>query len=99
MNWVIGTLDSSTFIFIAKQIRARIEFKMFQICSFLIGNDGRVYEGTGWHKVTAHTYGYNRIGLGIAFIGDFSGKFLLQSLFSKNINSCSLQMNYHPKMR
>lgn len=40
--------------------------------SFLIGNDGRVYEGTGWHIVGAHTYHYNRNGLGIAFIGDFS---------------------------
>lgn len=41
--------------------------------SFLIGNDGRIYEGVGWHIVGAHTYRYNRNGLGIAFIGDFNG--------------------------
>lgn len=39
----------------------------------MIGNDGRVYEGAGWHIEGAHTYGYNKKGLGIAFIGDFSG--------------------------
>lgn len=40
--------------------------------NFLIGNDGNVYEGAGWHKVGAHTYGYNKKSIGIAFIGDFS---------------------------
>lgn len=43
----------------------------------MIGGDGRVYEGAGWHTVGAHTYGYNRKGLGIAFIGDFTGRPLL----------------------
>ncbi|XP_055843403.1 peptidoglycan-recognition protein SA-like [Episyrphus balteatus] len=42
--------------------------------NFLIGNDGLVYEGCGWHKIGAHTYGYNRNGTGIAFIGDFTDK-------------------------
>ncbi|CAH0555775.1 unnamed protein product [Brassicogethes aeneus] len=42
--------------------------------NFLIGGDGRVYEGTGWHKVGAHTIGYNSKSLGIAFIGNFSDK-------------------------
>lgn len=32
-----------------------------------------MYEGAGWHTEGAHTYGYNKIGLGIGFIGDFSG--------------------------
>lgn len=40
--------------------------------NFLIGNDGNVYEGAGWHKVGAHTYGYNKKSIGIGFIGDFS---------------------------
>lgn len=40
--------------------------------NFLIGGDGKVYEGVGWHKVGAHTYGYNTRSLGVALIGDFT---------------------------
>lgn len=32
--------------------------------SFMIGEDGNVYEGRGWDEVGAHTYGYNSVGLG-----------------------------------
>ena len=39
--------------------------------SFLIGGDGNVYEGRGWNKVGAHTYGFNDVGYGIDFIGTF----------------------------
>lgn len=39
--------------------------------SFMVGEDGNVYEGRGWDQVGAHTYGYNSVGLGISFIGDF----------------------------
>ncbi|XP_028032194.1 peptidoglycan recognition protein 1-like [Bombyx mandarina] len=39
--------------------------------NFLIGNDGRVYEGRGWGLVGAHTYHYNRCSLGIGFLGDY----------------------------
>uniref|UniRef100_A0A1Y1M729 Peptidoglycan-recognition protein n=1 Tax=Photinus pyralis TaxID=7054 RepID=A0A1Y1M729_PHOPY len=39
--------------------------------SFLIGGDGNIYEGRGWHKHGAHTFGYNGKSVGIAFIGDF----------------------------
>lgn len=42
--------------------------------SFLIGGDGNVYEGAGWHRQGAHTLGYNKISLGIGFIGDYSSK-------------------------
>uniref|UniRef100_A0A674JM88 Peptidoglycan-recognition protein n=1 Tax=Terrapene triunguis TaxID=2587831 RepID=A0A674JM88_9SAUR len=41
--------------------------------NFLIGEDGKVYEGRGWNTEGAHTYGYNDISLGIAFMGDFTG--------------------------
>ncbi|CAN7937003.1 unnamed protein product, partial [Ixodes hexagonus] len=40
--------------------------------SFLIGGDGRVYEGRGWDRIGAHTLGYNNQSLAFAFIGDFS---------------------------
>uniref|UniRef100_A0A6J0V0M9 Peptidoglycan recognition protein 1-like n=1 Tax=Pogona vitticeps TaxID=103695 RepID=A0A6J0V0M9_9SAUR len=42
--------------------------------SFLIGEDGYVYEGRGWRNEGAHTYGYNDLSLGIAFIGTFTEK-------------------------
>ncbi|XP_020803736.1 peptidoglycan-recognition protein SA [Drosophila serrata] len=42
--------------------------------NFLIGNDGIVYEGTGWGLRGAHTYGYNANGTGIAFIGNYVDK-------------------------
>ena len=39
--------------------------------NFLVGNDGNVYEGRGWNRVGAHTYGYNRRAIGISFVGCF----------------------------
>ncbi|ALC48229.1 PGRP-SA [Drosophila busckii] len=47
--------------------------------NFLIGNDGVVYEGTGWGVKGSHTYGYNANGTGIAFIGNFADKLPSQS--------------------
>ncbi|XP_011793360.1 PREDICTED: peptidoglycan recognition protein 3-like [Colobus angolensis palliatus] len=41
---------------------------------FLVGQDGGVYEGVGWHVEGSHTYGFNDIALGIAFIGYFVEK-------------------------
>lgn len=42
--------------------------------SFIIGGDGKVYEGVGWNREGAHTYGYNKKAVGIAFIGNFQNK-------------------------
>ncbi|EDW57457.1 peptidoglycan-recognition protein LE [Drosophila virilis] len=39
--------------------------------NFLVGCDGNVYEGRGWETVGAHTLGYNKVALGISFIGCF----------------------------
>ncbi|XP_067644480.1 peptidoglycan-recognition protein LC isoform X2 [Eurosta solidaginis] len=39
--------------------------------NFLVGGNGLVYEGRGWNKVGAHTLGYNRDSICIAFIGTF----------------------------
>ncbi|KAJ8932084.1 hypothetical protein NQ318_008313 [Aromia moschata] len=41
---------------------------------FIVGGDGKIYEGAGWHKVGAHTRGYNSRSMGLAFIGNFSDK-------------------------
>ncbi|XP_008549722.1 peptidoglycan-recognition protein 2 [Microplitis demolitor] len=39
--------------------------------NFVISGDGNVYVGRGWHAVGAHTFGFNRISLGIGLIGTF----------------------------
>jgi len=39
--------------------------------SFLVGGDGRIYEGRGWTGVGAHTYNYNSKAIGISFMGNF----------------------------
>jgi len=42
--------------------------------SFLIGGDGRVYEGRGWGYQGAHTFGFNSVSFGASFIGNFMQK-------------------------
>ncbi|KAK3590387.1 hypothetical protein CHS0354_028496 [Potamilus streckersoni] len=39
--------------------------------SFIIGEDGNVYEGRGWDEIGAHTLNYNSVGLGFCMIGNF----------------------------
>ncbi|CAL8332075.1 unnamed protein product [Lota lota] len=40
--------------------------------SFVVGSDGYVYEGRGWHHRGAHTRGRNSIGYGVAIIGNYT---------------------------
>ncbi|XP_052755931.1 peptidoglycan recognition protein-like [Galleria mellonella] len=42
--------------------------------SFLIGGNGKVYEGAGWNRVGAHTKLYNNRSIGISFMGNFQNK-------------------------
>uniref|UniRef100_A0A8C8SMM6 Peptidoglycan recognition protein 2 n=1 Tax=Pelusios castaneus TaxID=367368 RepID=A0A8C8SMM6_9SAUR len=39
--------------------------------SFVVGSDGYMYQGRGWHWVGAHTRGFNSKGYGVSFIGDY----------------------------
>ncbi|CAL8072998.1 unnamed protein product [Calicophoron daubneyi] len=39
--------------------------------SFLVCNNGEIFEGRGWGVVGAHTMTHNRDGYGVAFIGNF----------------------------
>eukprot|EP00105_Crassostrea_gigas_P026932 XP_011448071.1 PREDICTED: peptidoglycan-recognition protein SC2-like isoform X3 [Crassostrea gigas] len=39
--------------------------------SFLVGEDGAVYEGRGWNNVGAHTSGYNSQSFAAAVMGNF----------------------------
>lgn len=40
--------------------------------NFLVGADGNAYEGRGWDKQGAHTKGFNKDSVCIAFIGTFT---------------------------
>ncbi|KAH8257304.1 hypothetical protein KR038_006929, partial [Drosophila bunnanda] len=40
--------------------------------NFMVGGDGRVYEGRGWDFLGAHTKGYNHHSIGISFLGTYT---------------------------
>ncbi|XP_074486638.1 N-acetylmuramoyl-L-alanine amidase [Sebastes fasciatus] len=40
--------------------------------SFVVGSDGYVYEGRGWHHLGTHTRGHNSIGYGVSIIGNYT---------------------------
>ncbi|CAG9759491.1 unnamed protein product [Ceutorhynchus assimilis] len=69
--------------------------------NFMIGDDGRVYEGVGWHRIGAHTRGYNSRSIGIALIGNYtdilpnSNMFLaLKKLLACGVELGELDKNY-----
>ncbi|XP_059476471.1 peptidoglycan-recognition protein SB1-like [Neocloeon triangulifer] len=69
--------------------------------SYLIGEDGNIYEGRGWQRVGAHAPPYNNISIGVCFIGDFSDRLpnetalaALRSLIKCSISSNFLMNNY-----
>ncbi|KAG8229559.1 hypothetical protein J437_LFUL009033 [Ladona fulva] len=39
--------------------------------NFLVGGDGRAYEGRGWDAIGAHAKSYNNVSIGLSFIGTF----------------------------
>ncbi|KOX68757.1 Peptidoglycan-recognition protein SA, partial [Melipona quadrifasciata] len=51
-----------------------IRYFHMDVNKFLIGGDGNIYEGCGWNREGAHTYGYNKKSIAIAFIGNFEEK-------------------------
>ncbi|XP_077521918.1 peptidoglycan-recognition protein SC2-like [Amblyomma americanum] len=61
--------------------------------SFLIGGDGRVYEGRGFGVEGAHTIGYNKNAIAISFIGDFSRKKPNAKMLAaaKNLIACGVK--------
>ena len=46
--------------------------------TFLVGEDGNVYEGRGWQSAGAHAPPYNFNSIGICLIGDFTSMYLIQ---------------------
>ncbi|KAL5020414.1 hypothetical protein ScPMuIL_003306 [Solemya velum] len=63
--------------------------------SFVVGEDGNVYEARGWDEIGAHTYGYNSVGLGICIIGDFTSKVPNSAALSavKQLIDCGVRNN------
>lgn len=63
----------------------------------MVGSDGYLYEGRGWHWVGAHTKGHNSVGYGISFIGDFTSSVpdtrILQ-LVKDRFLKCALRSGY-----
>ena len=39
--------------------------------NWLVGEDGRVYEGRGWQRQGAHTAGYNSVAHAVSVMGNF----------------------------
>ncbi|KQS43682.1 uncharacterized protein Dere_GG15356, isoform B [Drosophila erecta] len=54
--------------------------------NFLVGGDGRIYEGRGWNYVGAHTRDNNNNSIGISFMG----KFRRQEPTKKSLEACQL---------
>ncbi len=51
-----------------------------EFASFLVGNDGNVYEGRGFNVQGAHTSGFNAVSYGTCFIGDFTSQVFSNTL-------------------
>ncbi|XP_013792255.1 peptidoglycan-recognition protein SC2-like [Limulus polyphemus] len=64
--------------------------------NFLIGGDGKVYEGRGWKTRGAHSPGYNSKSLGISFIGNYQEETpssgMLQA--AKTLAECGVSKGY-----
>ncbi|KAJ8317240.1 hypothetical protein KUTeg_005144 [Tegillarca granosa] len=64
--------------------------------SFLVGEDGNVYEGRGWKRVGAHTYGFNSRSLALSFIGNFENRVPNEKALNaaKALLQCGVQKGY-----
>lgn len=70
--------------------------------NFLIGGDGKVYEGRGnlyegEHTMNAFGSNYNDIGIGIGFIGNFTTElppYQMRNVFYEFIEQSTLYMNF-----
>ena len=71
--------------------RAAVRYFIF---SFLIGGDGLIYEGRGWNVQGAHTGGFNTVGYGVCFLGDFTSHNPSQSAMAAytSLVNCALEM-------
>lgn len=42
--------------------------------NYLIGEDGRVYEGRGWNEVGSHTLGWNDVSIAFSVMGNYTAR-------------------------
>lgn len=66
--------------------------------NFLVGGDGRIYEGRGFGREGAHTRGYNHVGIAISFVGDFNRAKPSQRMLraAQRLISCGVRKLGHP---
>ncbi|XP_038237997.1 peptidoglycan-recognition protein SC2-like [Dermochelys coriacea] len=64
--------------------------------NFLIGEDGRIYEGRGWRTRGAHAENWNNKSLGISFLGNFSkiGPRRAALNAAKRLIQCAVSRNF-----
>ncbi|XP_018318746.1 peptidoglycan-recognition protein SB2-like isoform X3 [Agrilus planipennis] len=69
--------------------------------NFLVGSDGKIYEGRGFNVVGAHTYRYNTDSFAIAFVGTFVNKLPpskaiieARKLIALGVNNGAIAENY-----
>ncbi|XP_075411398.1 N-acetylmuramoyl-L-alanine amidase [Tenrec ecaudatus] len=65
--------------------------------SFVVGSDGYVYEGRGWHKVGAHTLGHNSRGFGVAIVGNYTAELPTEAALRAvrdELPRCALRSGY-----
>ncbi|XP_069140716.1 peptidoglycan-recognition protein SC2-like [Argopecten irradians] len=64
--------------------------------SFLIGQDGQVYEGRGWGVVGAHTLHYNSCAYAASFMGNFMETLPPESALNaaKALAQCGVEKGY-----
>ncbi|KAL4236846.1 hypothetical protein ACF0H5_005232 [Mactra antiquata] len=62
--------------------------------SFLVGEDGNVYEGRGWSHVGAHTAGYNSRSFAASMIGSYMNHLPNSKALTavKNLIACGVQL-------
>ncbi|XP_052805656.1 peptidoglycan-recognition protein SC2-like [Mya arenaria] len=62
--------------------------------SFLVGEDGNVYEGRGWSYVGAHTQNYNSIAFAASMIGSYDSHLPNAKALTavKNLIACGIQL-------
>ncbi|XP_022290086.2 peptidoglycan recognition protein 1-like [Crassostrea virginica] len=62
--------------------------------SFLIGQDGQIYEGRGWDHVGAHTKGFNTWGYAVSFMGNY----MAQPPNNASLNAARTLIEYGKRM-
>lgn len=67
--------------------------------TFLVGEDGNVYEGRGWNSAGAHAPPYNFNSIGICFIGDFTARAPNEKAMAaaKSLIQCGVDKGYISK--